>query len=311
MAPFSLGAPDPRVHVRVLDPTSPPVERSVGVVDFHQDPERLAWLGRVGVEALLVEARDAGSVSATLLLEQTPKGWTAWKGPAGPQPLPWLLSAMLGAIEHLNGPVRLVLQPQWADPTVLRDRGYGQVTPFTTLLVPATGTDEALLGRMRPSVRSRVRRARRAGLAVEEGPRHAEPFFRVLDENLAGSDSPDRPTLEEILTLASLPQVRLVVALHGAQLAAGSMCFEDERSLEARYVATATEFRSTGALNLVHFETVRRARDAGKSHLDLSGWSADRSNDKTAAINRFKGGFGGVVYEYPTYERMSSTTCRI
>lgn len=271
-------------------------------VDFHQHPLRLRWLRKLNVAARYVEVRHQGRLVATLLAEFREGEWVAWKAPAGPEPSRPYLDAVLSGLDDVS-PVRIYMQPIWTEESVLDAHGFEPAPPFSTLLVPAVGSDEAILSRMRPSVRSRVRRAQREGLRVVEAAGLAQQFYAVLDANLEAVDSPDRPTLHEVSSLAELPTVRLLVALHGERIAAGSMCFEDDRSLEARYVTTASEFRSVGALNLVHFEALRLAREHGKDHLDLSGWSDDRSNSKTEAINRFKAGFGGVVHQYPCFLR--------
>ncbi len=68
-------------------------------------------------------------------------------------------------------------------------------------------------------------------------------------------------------------------------------------------MATHPDHRVDGAMNFVHFETIRRAAAEGLEHFDLSGISTGEVDEKTAGINRFKLGFGGEVLHYPTYTR--------
>jgi lipid II:glycine glycyltransferase (peptidoglycan interpeptide bridge formation enzyme) len=71
--------------------------------------------------------------------------------------------------------------------------------------------------------------------------------------------------------------------------------------VEARYVATSRPHRQLAPMNFLHYETIRWAASRGLGFLDLSGWATADADPKQRRINRFKAGFGGVPFEYPTF----------
>jgi len=270
--------------------------------DFHQSAGRFRLLsGRGDPVRLLRAGRPGGRWAAALLEDGGQDGWFMWKGPAG-HPDPELLSALLTGIAQL-GSATLVLLPEWDCPEVLAAAGYRPGPPYATALVPTGGGDEAILARMRPSTRSRVRRALRSGLEFVDDPRRIDEFYDFYAPAMIRADSPDLAPLDLLHDLLDHSSVHLFTALHEDRVAAGSICFRNRNSLEARFVATHPDHRVDGSMNLVHFETIRRAAAEGLEHFDLSGISTGEVDEKTAGINRFKLGFGGEVLHYPTYTR--------
>ncbi|MEU5426333.1 GNAT family N-acetyltransferase [Streptomyces olivoreticuli] len=264
--------------------------------DFHQDGERMRFLRRQGVDVRRFAAGDTA-----MLLEKAEDGWFMWKGPSG-VPDAGALRRLLADCASLTG-VTLVLQPGWEMPDVLAAAGFRAAGRFGTLLVDARGSDEELLARMRPSTRSRVRRALRSGFAFTEDPGLLGRFHPFYADAMRTADSPDFASEEYLRELLELPRVRLFSAVSGPEVAAGSVCLVNGTSVEARYVATNPEFRAQAALNFVHFRTMKWAAEHGKRYLDLSGIDTDGTSEKTRLINRFKLGFGGSECGYPVYCR--------
>ena len=276
--------------------------KTVRVADFHQSPKRLAWLRQHGYEGRLVVVGQGGKPSTIALLERTGSRWHLWKGPAGDAPSAEALGAILDACSGLS-PATLVLDPQWVYESVLRRAGFHPSLPFATLLVPTAGDDAQILARMKPGARSRVRHAARAALEFAEEPRRLEEYHAVYAQAMHATRSPDFATLDELRSLSAMAEVHVFVAVSGGELAAGSICFEHEDAVEARYVATNPAQREVGPMNFLHFETIRWAAARGKGWFDLSGWAAGAVDAKEARINRFKEGFGGIRREYPVFER--------
>ncbi len=270
--------------------------------DFHQSVERLQWLRQNGVAARLALAVQDDAFVAAALLEETNGRWFLWKGPSGDAAQSGVLTALLSAIADLS-PVTLVLQPEWVDMAALTRAGYTSGECFATLLVRADGSDADLLSRMKPAARRRVARAVRAGLRFVEDRSAIDRFYPVYASAMHAAASPDFATFAEHASLVALPRVRLFLALRGTEVAAGSICFENQDALEARYVATDAACRHLGPLNFVHFKSLRVADDTGLRFLDLSGLATGESDDKLASINRFKEAFGGVRYDYPVFHR--------
>ena len=270
--------------------------------DFHQSVERLQWLRQNGVPARLALAVQNDALVAAALLEETKGRWFLWKGPSGNAAQSGALAALLSAIGDLS-PVTLVLQPEWVDLTVLAHAGYTDGGHFATLLVRADGSDADILSRMKPAARRRVARAMRAGLRFVEDSSAIDRFYPVYASAMHAAASPDFATFAEHASLVALPRVRLFLALLGTEVAAGSICFENQNALEARYVATHAACRHLGPLNFVHFQSLRVADAAGLRFLDLSGLATGECPGKLASINRFKEAFGGTRYDYPVFHR--------
>ncbi|MCS0600855.1 GNAT family N-acetyltransferase [Streptomyces sp. LP11] len=284
------------------DTADVPDEADVPAEDFHQSAGRFRLLAGRGDPVRLLRADSPGGRSAAALLEDGgDDGWFLWKGPAG-HPDPELLSALLSGVSRL-GSATLVLLPEWDFPEVLAAAGYRPAPPYATGLVPTGGGAEAILARMRPSTRGRVRRALRSGLEFSDDPGRIEEFYDFYAPAMVRADSPDLAPLDLLHDLLEHPSVRLFTAVHEGRVAAGSICFRNRNSLEARFVATHPDHRVDGSMNFVHFETIRRAAAEGLDHFDLSGISTGEVTGKTAGINRFKLGFGGSVLRYPTYTR--------
>ena len=128
-------------------------------------------------------------------------------------------------------------------------------------------------------------------------------FYELYAVSMRAAESPDFATREELQALLELARVHLFLALLDGHPVAGSVCFENRDSLEARYVATDHAHRSLGPLNFVHFHCLAWAGRAGLASLDLSGLATGTTDAKLNAINRFKLGFGGARFDYPVYLR--------
>jgi len=212
------------------------------------------------------------------------------------------MAGLLSACSLLS-PVALVLRPEWVWPDVLQQASYARGCAFQTLLLRTDGCEGDILARMRPSTRRRVWRGIRAGLQFTEDRSAIDSFYPIYSSSMRDVGSPDFALFEEHASLLRLPAVRLFLALLGDEIAAGSLCFENEDSIEARYVATNKEHRQIGPLNFLHYRAIQYAANAGKRYLDLSGIATGELDEKLTSINRFKLGFGGSIKEFPIFFR--------
>ncbi|WP_055697844.1 MULTISPECIES: GNAT family N-acetyltransferase [Streptomyces] len=276
-------------------------EEAEAAEDFHQTRERLSFLQRQGVAVRFPEVWDEVGPRAAMLLEESDGAWFMWKGPTGP-PDSEVLRRLLAHCAGLPQ-VTLVLRPEWELPDALAAAGFRPAGTFRTLLVDAAGEDEDVLGRMRASTRSRVRRALRFGFDFADDPGLLPRFHPFYADAMRNANSPDFAPEAYLRELLELPRVHLFGAVHGTEMAAGSVCLVNGDSVEARYVATNPEYRTQAALNFVHFQTMKWAAAQGLRYLDLSGIDGDETSEKTRLINRFKLGFGGTEFSYPVYCR--------
>jgi hypothetical protein len=286
---------------RAVTPRLPPAD------DFHQCGSRLQCLLRAGLPVCLVTVSHGETIVAAALLERTGDRWFLWKGPSGGPASPALLARMLDGIAART-PATIVLMPEWADPGTLHGAGFQADGWFSTLLVPTTGGDAAILGRMKDAARRRVQRAIAAGLRFVADRAMLPEFYPVYAEAMRAAGSPDFASLDELTRLLEAPRAHLFLAMLGDEIAAGAICFQHRDALEARYVATRRGHRWLGPLNFVHFKSVQRAAQLGIGHYDLSGLAVGEVDDKLVQINRFKTGFGGVRMDYPIYRKDQQVT---
>jgi Acetyltransferase (GNAT) domain len=278
--------------------------------DFHQSTQRMRWLHSRGSPACVSIVREGDLLVAAALFECQRGRWFSWKGPSGEVPDPAYLAAILHTIERL-GPTTLILRREWEHGDVLRGAGYFKTDSYRTSLVRTDGTWSEILARMSPAVRRRVMRAKRSGMQFLESPKRVGEFYEIYAASMLAGGSPDFATLEELNSLLALERSHLFLACHEGTVAAGSVCFRNEGSLEARYVATRNSMRHLGPMNFVHFMAIGEAARRGLGYLDLSGISDSVSDDKLQRIDRFKKGFGGIGHEYPCHVRHCDELCSL
>lgn len=267
--------------------------------DFHQSFPRARWLlGRGQGCVVLVEHNDQLTLAA--LLEYGGSTWAMWKGPIGQRADENQRCALWQTLASLK-PITLVLNPAWEFSSELNDCGFTLSGYYSTLLVPTSSDEAQVLRRMKESTRRQVRRALGSGLSLAENPAWLERYYPVYAANMQVAHSPDFATYDELQSLLQLTHAHLFIAVMDGQIAAGTVCLRHANALEARYVATAPEFRSLGALSFVHHQSLLWAARRGLAYFDLSGLATGAIDDKGYNINRFKLGFGGQPLNYPIY----------
>jgi len=269
--------------------------------EFDQSKARWRWLLDNHHPARLVIVEHLGQAVAGALFERQGEAWFLWKGPSGAASAE-SLGALLRSVGDM-AEVTLVLQPGWVFAGPLGEAGFLRNGDFGTLLVSTGGGPDEILRRMKDATRRRVQRAIGAGLRVAEGADWLPLFYPVYSAAMTAAGSPDFATYAEHQSLLRIAGVHLFVALDGDAVAAGSLCYRNSDSLEARYVATDAAYRHLGPLNLVHFESIQWAAARGLGWFDLSGFATGEVSEKLGGINRFKAGFGGVEFDYPVFRR--------
>jgi hypothetical protein len=151
--------------------------------------------------------------------------------------------------------------------------------------------------------RSDLSKARRFGVQVELGARYLEPFWAILEENLA-SKYETRPThtLAEIARLQSMfpEQIECVVGRIEDEEVAGVVLFRTSRVVHLQYAATTPKGNALGAQTAVMSHAIDRSQDWEARFFDF-GMSNEREGQVlNEGLCRFKMSFGagGVVYEF-------------
>jgi hypothetical protein len=146
------------------------------------------------------------------------------------------------------------------------------------------GDDDELVRRMVPQARNKLRKALRAGL-VAEPRRDLERFQRMYTEAMhaAGARESYLFSLEYFEALDRLGEGLLM--LDAGQAAA--LFLSGAGAMHYFLAASTADGRRNAAANLVIYEAMRRARDAGLGVLDLGGGLRDGD-----ALHDFKQSFG-------------------
>jgi|GEM_PF-3793048 hypothetical protein len=270
--------------------------------DFEQTQAYGRLRADEGCKTAWVTAYDRDQRVGSALFVREPDAWLLWKGPCARSASSELLAAILIGAPRSER-VRLVLEHTWVDAATLEAVGFRPAGVFSTSLVATHADTEVLLARMKPATRSRVRRATRANVTVSADNSSFAEYWPVYAQVMHREGSPDFATCEHLERLLCYGDAQLFAARCDGTVVAGSICYRHSDSLESRYVATSTAGRQIGALNLVHLYTTVWAAQHGMAHLDLGGIAHKPLDTKTAAINRFKLGFGGHLVSFPTFIR--------
>jgi hypothetical protein len=151
--------------------------------------------------------------------------------------------------------------------------------------------------------RRMLKKARAAGVAVEEGAAQAGELWPVLEAVLSLRHEA-RPvhSLAEIETLLErFPgQVRVVVARHELRVVAGTVLFIAGQTTHTQYLSSDETGQALGALDLVIDAQIRAARERGARWFDFGISNEDQGRTLNHGLHRYKSEFGagGTVHEF-------------
>jgi hypothetical protein len=166
--------------------------------------------------------------------------------------------------------------------------------------------DEELVRRMVPQARNKLRKAIRSGLTAEPR-RDLERFWRMYSDAMQALDADPSYHfgLEYFEALDGLGDGLLMLDAGPA----AALFLRGAGAMHYFLAASTGEGRRTAAANLVIYEAMRTARDAGESVLNLGGGLRDGD-----ALHAFKCSFGpgrrpyyigSAVHDDEAYERLS------
>ncbi len=146
-------------------------------------------------------------------------------------------------------------------------------------------------------------KALRAGAQVTAGNEHMRAFWDVLEENLQRKHQTQPVhTLQEITTLGTRfpDRLRLIGALVGGRLEAGTLLFLTDTVAHAQYIASSERGHEVNALDLVLESAIEESRLGGKRYFDFGISTESQGRALNEGLNRFKNEFGagGVVHEF-------------
>jgi peptidoglycan pentaglycine glycine transferase (the first glycine) len=279
-----------------------------------------------GWRPLRVES-EAGM--AQVLLRRTPVGVIAYvpRGPALPAGdrrahLGRLLEPVHAAC-RAAGAFALKLEPPWRDDAARRDdlaelgfRPSGQtVQPPSTAIVALDGSEDAILGRMRPKTRYNVRLAAKKGVTVRQGTAADLGAFGALMAQTGSRDGfavhPTAYYERAHALFAPAGLAALLLAEHDGALLAGLMAFAFGDTAYYLFGASSDEQRNLMPTYALQWEAMRWARASGCRYYDLWGIPDEVGRDPAPYMEddpparqglwgvwRFKRGFGGEVVRH-------------
>lgn len=157
--------------------------------------------------------------------------------------------------------------------------------------------------RFRGTRRSGVNRALRAGLEVKEVD-DLGPFWGVLEANLAQRHhtTPVHSCAEMEYLRAKFPDnIRLFVSCLEDTPLAGVVIYESAHVAHAQYIASSSEGRETGALDII-FSHLINDRYCDKEYFDFGISTEDNGQYLNEGLVRFKEGFGARAVVHDFYE---------
>ncbi|NLT68707.1 MAG: peptidoglycan bridge formation glycyltransferase FemA/FemB family protein [Acidobacteria bacterium] len=194
----------------------------------------------------------------------------------------------------------------------LRKAPY-DLTVADSLVVDITGTEEEILGRMKPKTRYNIHLSARKGVRVIEADASALPVFYDLYRQTAarnGFPSCDyrhfSALFETKVTAANSPGLFFYLAIHKKDALAGAIIAISGKRATYLFGASANHSRNLMSSYAVQWHAIRNARDQHCSVYDMGAVSPYRDPDHPFfGMYRFKTGFGGHIehrvgsWDYP------------
>jgi lipid II:glycine glycyltransferase (peptidoglycan interpeptide bridge formation enzyme) len=275
---------------------------------------------------------------AQVLFRRLPLGFHLAYVPKGPLVDPDDESACSALFDALHKRCRahravlLKIEPeQWVGTGDVPWTQYGfspsvqSVQPRRTILVDLSGSEEAILKRMKSKTRYNIRLAERKGVRVHKGgPEDIKAFTQLMaDTSERNAFGVHTPAYYEraFAAFAALDMVRLSIATYEGQPIAGVMVFACGSRSWYAYGASGNAHRNKMPSYAVQWAAIRWAKERGCCSYDLYGvpdedqatLEADfrERHDGLWGVYRFKRGFGGelvrsigaldYVYNKPLY----------
>ncbi len=148
-----------------------------------------------------------------------------------------------------------------------------------------------------------LKKALKHGVEVVGGPNFIEPFWQVLEENLAKRFNL-RPvhSLEEIQKLHSLfpDNINFVVARTKSEVIGGVVLFITPRVVHVQYTAANSNGHEVSALDMVFEHCIEKARTLGARYFNFGVSTESEGQYLNATLHQYKSEFGGggVVHEF-------------
>jgi lipid II:glycine glycyltransferase (peptidoglycan interpeptide bridge formation enzyme) len=182
-------------------------------------------------------------------------------------------------------------------------KSFEDLTVASSLVVDIGGSEEEILGRMKPKTRYNIGLASRKGVRVEAVGRESLPEFYALYCRTAQRNGFPACVYDHFAALfrglASSPdhsELLFLLARHGQDTLAGAIVGISGKAANFLYGASANLKRNLMAPSLMHWSAMRHARKRGCTTYEMGAVSpgVDPSHP-FYGLYRFKTGFGGRI----------------
>lgn len=193
----------------------------------------------------------------------------------------------------------------WSQP-VDAGSGFGDVQPRYVFQIPlARRTQDDLLAGFNQQWRRNLRRAESSGVEVTYGTREdLAAFHEVYVETAERDGFRPRPLtyferMWDALSAEDAQRIRLHLALHDGEVAAGAIRISVGTHSWYSYGASTTKHRDVRASNAMQWHMMCEALAEGRTVYDMRGISDSLDvSEKLTGLLQFKVGTGGYALEY-------------
>ncbi len=189
-----------------------------------------------------------------------------------------------------------------------------RVQPLTTIVVDLSGSEDAILARMKQKWRYNIRLSERKGVTVRAGGLADLPAIQVLMDATGARDGfgiHDAAYYRRATELFAPDMMTWLLAEHEGNLLAAIAVFAFGRTAYYMWGASADDGRNVMPNHAVQWAAMRWARGRGCAAYDLWGVPDEVGDDPAAyadpeswgqgglwGVYRFKQGFGGEVVRF-------------
>ncbi len=178
-----------------------------------------------------------------------------------------------------------------------------ETQPQQVWMLDLNKSEEELLIGMKPKTRYNINLAGRKGVVIREGGKpDLIELYKLFLETAARANFRLHPQnyywqMYESLTPDKL---KILVAEYQGQILSGMMLALFGDTASYLHGGSGSRMRDAMAPYLLHWEAIKRSKQAGLAYYDFGGISSDiKSPASWAGITRFKKSFGGFEVKYP------------
>lgn len=150
-----------------------------------------------------------------------------------------------------------------------------------------------------------LKKARKAGVQVSNGPGYLQPFWEILTENLTTKYGvPPVHTLSEITCLNSRfpDQIQCVVGTLNAEVIAGVVMFLTPTTAHCQYIGSSPKAREVGALDAIFEACISEAREKGRRWFDFGNNTEQNGAHLNQGLYEYKASYGAGSVAHEFYE---------